>query len=656
MKIALAQQNYHIGNFEENTRKIIAGIARAKAAGADLVVFTELSVCGYPPRDFLEFDDFIAQSYAAIDRIRQEADTIGVIVGAPARNPAREGKDLFNAAWLLYEKEIKGVAHKTCLPNYDVFDEYRYFEPAFEWKVIPFKGKKIALTICEDIWNLGDNPLYRVCPMDHLIRQHPDVMINISASPFNYDRDEDRKEVVRQNVLKYHLPMYYCNAVGSQTEIVFDGSSLIYDAKGNLVHELKSFEEDFAVVSLPHRVPPLYEELLPGLSVRTAAEDDTDLSDPGGTSTSAPSDPGAPAPQAAAPVAAIAPAVFDKDLQVSRHYDPNRILEYLTEEGNIRQIRKALLMGIRDYFSKMGFGKAIIASSGGIDSAVTLALACEALGKDNVRAILLPSAYSTAHSVSDAEQLSRNLGNPYDIIPIREVYDALIHTLAPVFKDLTKAAGGPSLRTIDEVVGVPATSDEGPTLAGSGKRATLPESPFPAEIGLAEENLQSRTRGNIVMGLANKFGYIMLNTSNKSELATGYGTLYGDMAGGLSVLGDVYKGQVYALARDINRDGEIIPVNILEKAPSAELRPGQKDSDSLPDYDTLDKVLYQYIERRQGPAAIAAMGIDKAVVSRILRLVNTSEYKRNQFCPIIRVSCKAFGVGRRVPIVGKYLS
>ncbi|HLZ87295.1 MAG TPA: NAD(+) synthase, partial [Puia sp.] len=503
MKIALAQQNYHIGNFEENTRKIIAGIGQAKAAGADLVVFTELSVCGYPPRDFLEFDDFIAQCYAAIDHIREHADTIGVIVGAPVRNPVREGKDLFNGAWLLYEKEIKGVAHKTCLPNYDVFDEYRYFEPAYEWKVIPFKGKKIALTICEDIWNLGDNPLYRVCPMDHLIRQHPDVMINISASPFNYDRDEDRKEVVRQNVLKYNLPMYYCNAIGSQTEIVFDGSSLVYDAKGNLVHEMRSFEEDFAVVSLPHPVPPLFEELLPGLSVRSDADDeDADIS-------GLPDNPATP--QAPA-TTTIAPAVFDKDMQVSKQYDPHRILEYLTDDRNIRQIRKALVLGIRDYFSKMGFSKAIIASSGGIDSAVTLALACEALGKDNVRAILLPSAYSTAHSVGDAEQLSRNLGNPYDIIPIREVYDALLHTLEPVFKDTA--------------------------------------------FGLAEENLQSRARGNLVMALANKFGYVMLNTSNKSELSTGYGTLYGDMAGGLSVLGDVYKGQVYALARDINRGGE----------------------------------------------------------------------------------------------------
>ncbi len=604
MKIALAQQNYHVGNFEDNTRKILEGIRQAKQAGADLVVFSELCICGYPPRDFLEFEDFITKCYAAIDRIREEADTIGVIVGSPARNPQREGKDLFNAAWLLYEKEIKGVAHKTCLPNYDIFDEYRYFEPGFEWNVIPFKGKKIALTICEDIWNIGDNPLYRVCPMDQLIRQHPDLMINISASPFDYDHDEDRKEVVRQNVLKYHLPMYYCAAVGSQTEIVFDGGSLVYDAKGNLVKELNYFEEDFAVVPLPHPIPPLFEELLPGLSI-PVNRDEEDLPD-------SPSHTSGPlaAPIAEHPVPLT--EIFDKDMRVSKLNDPDRIVQYLTDERNIAQIYRALILGIRDYFFKMGFTKAILGSSGGIDSAVTLALACEALGKDNVRAILLPSPYSSGHSVSDAEQLSRNLGNPYDIIPIREVYESLLHTLQPVFKDL----------------------------------------PF----GLAEENLQSRTRGNILMGLANKFGYVLLNTSNKSELSTGYGTLYGDMAGGLSVLGDVYKGQVYALARYINRNSQIIPANILEKAPSAELRPGQKDSDSLPDYDILDKILYQYIERRQGPKEIVAMGIDEALVSRVLRLVNNNEYKRNQFCPIIRVSCKAFGVGRRVPIVGKYLS
>jgi len=611
MKIAMAQQNYHIGNFEENTRKIIDAIRQAKQSGADLVVFTELSVCGYPPRDFLEFEDFIVQCYAAVDRIREEADTIGVIVGSPARNADPLGKDLFNAAWFLFEKEVKGIAYKTCLPTYDVFDEYRYFEPGYEWNVIPFKGKKIALTICEDIWNLGDNPLYRTCPMDQLIGQQPDLMINISSSPFDYDHDDDRKEVVRQNVLKYKLPMYYCNAVGSQTEIVFDGGSLVYDAKGRLVKELKYFEEDFAVIDLPAPVPPLFEELLPGFSISIHSEEAED-------ELTAPT--GKPAGAGASTATTDAPAgnpsgestVFDKEMRVSRLKDPNKVVEYLVDQENIREIHQALILGIRDYFSKMGFTKAILGSSGGIDSAVTLALACEALGKDNVRAILLPSPYSTSHSVNDAEQLSRKLGNPYDIIPIREVYESLLHTLEPVFKGL----------------------------------------PF----SLAEENLQSRTRGNILMAIANKFGYILLNTSNKSELSTGYGTLYGDMAGGLSVLGDVYKLQVYALARYINRNGEIIPANILEKAPSAELRPDQKDSDSLPEYEVLDKVLYQYIERRKGPKEIIAMGIDEALVRRVLRLVNTNEYKRNQFCPIIRVSSKAFGVGRRMPIVGKYLS
>jgi NAD+ synthase (glutamine-hydrolysing) len=616
MKIALAQQNYHIGNFELNTRKILDGIAQAKAAGAELVVFSELSVCGYPPRDFLEFDDFIEQSQASLDRIREQADTIGVIVGAPSRNPDPEGKRLFNSAFLFYEKEVKGVAHKTSLPTYDVFDDYRYFEPGYEWKVLHFKGKKIALTVCEDIWNLGDNPLYRVCPMDHLIRQHPDLMINISASPFDYDHDEDRKEVVRQNVLKYRLPMYYCNAIGAQTELVFDGGSVVYDAKANLIRELNYFEEDFAVVPLPHPVPPLFEELLPGLSMAVNEEEPDSASDGAATE-------GHPTPSRQT-THSTKENVLDKDMRVSRVQDPDRILDYLTDEHNIRQIHRALILGIRDYFFKMGFAKAIIASSGGIDSAVTLALACEALGHENVRAVLLPSPYSSSHSVSDAEQLSRTLGNPYDIIPIREVYEALLHALNPAF----------------------------------GAVAARDSQAESQSIGLAEENLQSRTRGNIVMGLANKFGYIMLNTSNKSELSTGYGTLYGDMAGGLSVLGDVYKGQVYALARGINRNGTIIPDNIIHKAPSAELRPGQKDSDSLPDYDILDKVLYQYIERRQGPKEIKenSPGIDEKLVDRILRLVNTSEYKRNQFCPIIRVSSKAFGVGRRMPIVGKYLS
>lgn len=571
MKVFVAQQNYHIGNFEQNVDLILAALKRAEQAGADLAVFTELSVCGYPPRDFLEFDDFIRQCEAAVDTIRQHTHRVAAIIGAPARNPDPKGKDLFNAAWVLHECEVKAVVHKTLLPNYDVFDEYRYFEPATEWKVVSLLGHRIALTICEDIWNMGDNPLYRICPMDELIHQSPDLMINISASPFDYDHDEDRKEVVRQNVLRYGLPMIYTNAVGSQTEIVFDGGSLAFDASGTLVRELAYFRED---------------ECLLDTDALMRRSDTSDS-------------------------ASVHASVLEKDMRVKRIDDPDQIIPYLTAEHNMAQVHNALILGIRDYFSKMGFRKAILGSSGGIDSAVTLALACEALGPENVRAVLMPSEFSTGHSVDDAVALSENLGNPYDIVPIRSVYDTFLQTLAPIFGDL----------------------------------------PF----GLAEENLQSRSRGNLLMAIANKFGLILLNTSNKSELATGYGTLYGDMAGGLSVLGDVYKMQVYALAAYINRNGAIIPQNILTKAPSAELRPNQKDSDSLPDYALLDKVLFQYIEKRKGPREIIAMGIDEALVRRVLKMVNANEYKRNQFCPIIRVSCKAFGVGRRVPIVGRYL-
>ena len=560
MKIVLAQQNYHIGNFELNTKKIIAAIREAKAAGADLILFSEMCVCGYPARDFVEFNNFITQCEASVDLIRQEADTIGVLIGGPSRNPSKLGKDLFNAAFFLYEQKIVAEIHKTLLPTYDVFDEYRYFEPAATWKVVPFKGKKLAITICEDIWNLGDNPLYTICPMDRLMEQQPDIMLNLSASPFDYTHDEDRKAVIKANVLKYRLPLFYCNAVGSQTEIVFDGASLVFDANANLCAALPMFTEATALL---------------------------ELSDNGTIH---------------APILEPASRMPDKELNPAK----------LEPELNIDQVYQALVLGIRDYFTKMGFTKAILGSSGGIDSAVTLSIACEALGAENVRAILLPSPYSTEHSVADAIALSTHLQNPYDVVPIHQVYTAMLQTVQPLFGDL----------------------------------------PF----SLAEENMQSRSRGNLLMAIANKFGYILLNTSNKSELATGYGTLYGDMAGGLSVLGDCYKLQVYTLARYINRDKEIIPRNIIEKAPSAELRPGQKDSDSLPDYALLDQILYQYIEKRNGPEEIKQMGFDPALVNRTLKMVNTNEYKRNQFCPIIRISPKAFGVGRRVPIVGKYLS
>lgn len=559
MKIALAQQNYHIGNFEANTKKLIEAIHSAKTEGADLVVFSELSICGYPPRDFLEFNDFIKKCHASLETIAKECVGIGALVGCPSVNPNKEGKDLFNSAYLCYDGAVQDSVHKTLLPTYDIFDEYRYFEPAYEWHVMEYKGKKIAVTVCEDVWNLGDNPLYRICPMDKLMPMQPEVMINLSASPFDYTHAEDRKAILKANVTKYKLPMLYCNAVGSQTEVVFDGGSLIMDAEGNLIQEAAYFAEDIVYATLKEG----------GRFAEMVKDSHNEL-----------------------PHEELAPLHYEATLHIDRIYD-------------------ALILGIRDYFSKMGFTKAILGSSGGIDSAVTLALACEALGAENVRALLMPSQFSTGHSVSDAEQLSKNLGNPYDVIPIKPVFDSFMMQLEPLYQDL----------------------------------------PF----NVAEENIQARVRGNLLMAVANKFGLILLNTTNKSECATGYGTLYGDMAGGIAVLGDVYKMQVYELAKYINRHGEVIPQHILDKAPSAELRPNQKDSDSLPDYRILDAILYQYIERRQGPEEIYGMGYDKAIVDRTLRLVNINEYKRNQFCPIIRVSPKAFGVGRRVPIVAKYL-
>lgn len=560
MKIFLAQQNYHIGNFEANTAKIISAIDSAKSSGGHLIVFSELSVCGYPPRDFLYFNDFIEKCLDAVNLIASHAKGIAVLIGAPARNSVVMGKDLFNAAYFLEDGVVRHIIHKTCLPTYDVFDEDRYFEPASSWNVIPFMGKKLAVTICEDIWNLGNNPLYRHCPMDMLMHDEPDVMINLSASPFDYTHDDDRKAAVKANVLKYGLPMFYCNGVGSQTEIVFDGTSLVFDKEGNLCGRMKRFEEDIAGF---------------------------DLLDDGSINS---------------PVIEAVSVIPDEELNPEA-FEPTL---------HIDAVHAALVMGIRDYFSKMGFSKAIIGSSGGIDSAVTLALAVEALGRENVTAVLMPSGYSSSHSVSDAEQLSITLENPYHNIPIEKIYESFLKELSPLFKDL----------------------------------------PF----SVAEENIQSRTRGNLLMAIANKFNYILLNTSNKSELSTGYGTLYGDMAGGLAVLGDCYKQQVYALARYINREREIIPVHILEKPPSAELRPGQKDSDSLPDYAVLDQILYRYIERNLGPSEIKAAGFNAGLVDRVLGMVNRNEYKRNQFCPIIRVSPKAFGVGRRVPVVARYLS
>ncbi len=545
MKIALAQLNYHIGNFESNTDKIINSILKAKEQKADLVLFSEMAVSGYPPRDFLEFNDFVDQCGESVNKIAEHCDSIAAIVGLPTYNNGAKGKPLFNSAAFIYNNKVQSLTNKTLLPNYDIFDEYRYFEPNNEFKVIEFNGHKLALTICEDLWNVQDNPLYITNPMDELIGFNPDMIINIAASPFNYHQTKIRKEILKKNALQYKLPLFYVNHVGAQTELLFDGGSLVMDSDGTLVDELNYFEEDFKI--------------------------------------------------------------FDTDKISDKQYP-----DYQTDEkSEIASIHDALVMGIRNYFEKLGFSKAILGLSGGIDSALTAALAAEALGADNVYNVLLPSKYSSDHSINDSLKLVENLGMPYDIISIEEAVSAFENTLSVYFKGLP--------------------------------------------VNITEENIQARARGVILMALSNKFGYILLNTSNKSEAAVGYGTLYGDMNGGLSVIGDVYKTQAYELSRYINRNGEIIPENIITKPPSAELRPDQKDSDSLPDYDILDEILYQYIEKRQGPKEIVAMGFDKALVDRILKLVNTNEYKRYQTPPMLRISTKAFGMGRRLPIVAKYL-
>ena len=545
MKIALAQLNYHIGNFEGNLSKMLAAVEAAKSQGADLVCFAELAVCGYPPRDFLEFDDFIRQCSASVDTLRQASQGIGIIVGSPTRNPVAAGKDLYNSAYFLHDGEIIGVQHKALLPTYDIFDEYRYFEPATEFHTIPFKGHRVALVVCEDIWNVGNaNPLYTVCPLDEMMPERPGLMINISASPFTYTQAATRIQVVRANVERYQLPMFYVNHVGAQTDILFDGGSLVMSSDGAVFDEMPYWEESLQIYDLA--------AVQQGGQSRERPKDKTQL------------------------------------------------------------IHDALVIGIRDYFRKLGFQKGILGLSGGIDSAVTAVLAAKALGPDNVLGLLLPSQYSSGHSVDDARQLAENLGIRHELMAIRPMYEAFEAALQPQFKDL----------------------------------------PF----NVTEENIQARIRGTLLMAMSNKFGHILLNTTNKSEMAVGYGTLYGDMCGGIAVLGDVYKTEVYALAQYLNRDGEVIPQSSLTKPPSAELRPGQKDSDSLPPYDVLDKLLFQYVECRQGPRELVAQGFDAALVQRVLRMVNINEFKREQAAPVLRVSSKGFGMGRRMPIVGKYLS
>ncbi len=541
MRIALAQLNFHIGNYELNARKILDAIEQAKAQGADLVCFSELSTCGYAPMDLLEFPSFIEQSNEVLEKVREASDSIGVLIGAPRKNPELPGKRLYNSAFLFYEKKLIGFTDKALLPTYDIFDEYRYFEPAKKIRCLDFKGKKLAVTICEDIWDLVQpDPIYNYLPMDVLMKEKPDFAINLSASPFSWEQPGRRREVVIANAKKYKLPLFYVNQIGGNTDLIFDGGSLVVDQMGEINEELAMFKEDLKV--------------------------------------------------------------FDTN-EVKKNEGIGRMKSMEKTE----LIYKGLILGLRDFFGKSGFSKAILGLSGGIDSAVTAAVVCDALGPENVHGLLLPSPFSSEHSIEDALQLAENLGMTCETLPIESMYDAFIKSLEEPF----------------------------------GK----------TDFDTTEENIQSRIRGTLLMAFSNKKGYILLNTTNKSEMAVGYGTLYGDLAGGLSVLADVYKTEVYELAAYINRDTERIPVNSILKPPSAELKPDQRDSDSLPDYDILDKILFLFIERRKGKQEIIAEGFEPETVSRVLSLVNNSEFKRYQTAPVLRASPKSFGSGRRIPIV-----
>ena len=544
MKIALAQIDPTIGDFTGNLKKIVDASQRAAALGARLTVFSELSLCGYPPADLLEKPDFLSRCRAAVDELAAATAELptAVLAGAALPAPSDAGKPAVNAAVLMDEGKILLEQHKRLLPFYDVFDEQRYFTPARQQQVVPLDGLPLAISICEDAWNdkaFWPRRLYSIDPMEELMGQKPAIHINLSSSPFWHGKREIRRQMLSAIARRDGIPVLLCNQVGGNDSLIFDGSSLALDARGDLVAQAASFEEDLVVVN----------------------------------------------PFSAAP---IEPPVDDETKLAYR----------------------ALVLGTRDYVRKCGFTKVLVALSGGIDSAVVAAIAAEALGPENVLGIGMPSPYSSAGSIDDSRQLAANLGIRFELIGISGLFDEYNRALAPIFTGLK-----------------PDTT---------------------------EENIQSRIRGNLLMALSNKFSALVLTTGNKSEMAVGYCTLYGDMVGALAVIGDLVKTRVYALCDWINRDHEIIPRAILEKPPSAELRPGQKDTDSLPPYDVLDPILEAYVERYEAPETIARTnGYSIELVRQVVRLVERAEYKRQQAAPVLKVTSKSFGTGRRFPIAVK---
>jgi NAD+ synthase (glutamine-hydrolysing) len=544
VKIALAQIDPTVGDFTGNLQKIIAASNRAAELGARLAVFSELAICGYPPADFLEKPSFLARCRSAVDELAEATRDLPVAVLAGVALPAdgKDGKHAFNAAVLLDGGRLLLEQHKRLLPFYDVFDEQRYFSPAESQKMIELDGIRLAITICEDAWNdknFWPRRLYTVDPVEELMRQHPALHINLSSSPFWHSKRAVRREMLAAIARRDGIPVLMCNQVGGNDSLIFDGSSLALNARGELIAQAASFAEDLIVVD-PFNAPAL------------------------------------PLPQ----------------------------------EEETEAAYRALVVGTRDYVRKCGFSKALVALSGGIDSALVVAIAAEALGPENVIAVGMPSPYSSAGSIDDSRQLAAHLGVRFETIGISGLFAEFTHALEPLF------AGMP--------------------------------------VDITEENIQSRIRGTLMMALSNKFGALVLTTGNKSEMAVGYCTLYGDMVGALAVIGDLLKTRVYAICRWLNRNGEVIPETILTKPPSAELRPGQMDTDSLPAYEVLDPILEAYVERYQTPECIAEEnGFPLDLVQQVVRLVERSEYKRQQAAPVLKVTAKSFGMGRRFPIAVK---
>jgi NAD+ synthase (glutamine-hydrolysing) len=547
MRVTIAQRNPVVGDVSGNVALIAETLAACQGDQPDLVVFSELFLSGYPPKDLLERGWFIQQVQAGLAELRRVSaryPQTGILVGAPLPTGRGHGKGLYNAAVLLAGGEVVATVFKALLPTYDVFDEARYFDPATEVHVVPFCGERLGIHICEDAWTDPDlwprQRPYTYDPIAALADQGVTALINLSSSPFNVGKEALRYRLVSGHARKYGVPFIYVNQVGGNDELIFDGRSMWVDAAGAPVAILSSFREDAHTASL-HQ----------------------------------PGTPGA-----------------------------------FTPQEEIASVYEALVLGLRDYMHKTGFQRAVIGLSGGIDSSLTCCLAVDALGRENVLGISMPSPYSSQGSIEDARQLAQNLGIAFQIIPITEIYHAYLQTLAAPF------AGRPP--------------------------------------DVAEENIQARIRGNILMALSNKFGYLVLSTGNKSELAVGYCTLYGDMSGGLAVISDVPKTMVYALARYVNREREIIPQACFDKPPSAELRPNQTDQDTLPPYPILDQILHDYVEEGRSAQEIIAQGFDEATVHWVVRTVDRNEYKRHQAAPGLRVTSKAFGVGRRMPLAARF--